>query len=55
MPFATAERFVGELKEKGVRCGLLALDEVRHIHDMELRPGTRGWEEQVQPGYRFFV
>ncbi len=53
MAFSTAEKFVTALKEKGVRSGLLALNDVKHIHDMELRPGTKEWEEQVAPGYRF--
>ncbi len=51
--FSTAEKFVTALKEKGVLSGLLALKDVKHIHDMELRPGTKEWEEQVAPGYRF--
>lgn len=52
-PFAGAERFVAELRNKNIRHGFLPLQGVGHIHDLKLRPGSRGWEAQVAPGYRF--
>lgn len=52
-PFSAAERFIAELKSQGVDCGLLELESAPHLHDLYLRPGTREWEEQVGPGYRF--
>ena len=30
-----------------------AMQMTTHIHDLHLKPGARGWEEQVAPGYRF--
>nr|WHF58365.1 polyketide synthase [Aspergillus sp.] len=53
VPFAAAERFVSELEKKGVRCRLVGLDGVPHLHDLYVRPGTQEWEEGVAPGYRF--
>jgi len=50
---ASAERFVAALREHGVHCGLLKLEGVRHIQDLELRPGMPLWREQVEPGYWF--
>ena len=52
-PFACAERFVAELREKNILHGFLPLQGVDHIHDLKLRPGSREWETQVAPGYRF--
>ncbi|KAL8726230.1 MAG: hypothetical protein Q9166_006855, partial [cf. Caloplaca sp. 2 TL-2023] len=53
VPFASAERFDTLLEERGVKHGFLKLEGLRHIHDLHLRPGTREWEEQVEPGYIF--
>ena len=54
-PYAGAERFAEELAARGVRHGLLAVRGAPHIYDLALRPGTREWEERVEPGYRFLV
>ena len=51
--FSTTERFVAALREKGVQCELLALNGLKHIHDLNLRPGMTEWREQVEPGYQF--
>ncbi|KAL3250624.1 hypothetical protein ABHI18_011097 [Aspergillus niger] len=53
VPFDAAERFITELKTQGVAGDLLGLLSVPHLHDLYLRPGTKEWEEQVEPGYRF--
>jgi acetyl esterase/lipase len=55
VPFRCTERFVEELKNRGVACGLLDLDTASHLHDLRLRPGMKGWDEQVLPGLRFFA
>ncbi|TVY40548.1 3-methylorcinaldehyde synthase, partial [Lachnellula occidentalis] len=52
-PFAGAERFVGELRERGIRHGFLPLEGVDHMHDLRLRPGSGEWDAQVGPGYQF--
>jgi hypothetical protein len=26
---------------------------VKHIHDLHLKPGSKEWRDQVEPGYRF--
>ncbi|KJZ75225.1 hypothetical protein HIM_05419 [Hirsutella minnesotensis 3608] len=52
-PFAAAERFTSELKARGVRHGLLPLENMSHLHDLKLRPGSRAWDSQAGPGFRF--
>jgi acetyl esterase/lipase len=53
VPFGSAEEFIGEMKRRGVECGFLALDGMSHLHDLNLRPGMREWDEGVEPGYAF--
>ncbi|KAG9187871.1 hypothetical protein G6011_05742 [Alternaria panax] len=53
VPFKTAELFIKELENSGVECGFLPLPGVRHIHDLHLKPGSKEWRDQVEPGYRF--
>ncbi|TVY45279.1 3-methylorcinaldehyde synthase [Lachnellula subtilissima] len=52
-PFAGAESFVVELRERGIRHGFLPLEGLDHIHDLRLRPGSEEWNTQVGPGYQF--
>ena len=53
VPFKTAESFVKELDNSGVECGFLPVPGVKHIHDLHLKPGSREWKSQVEPGYLF--
>ena len=53
--FRTAELFIKELEEAKVKCGLLRLPGVRHIHDLHLKPGDKQWRDQVEPGYDFLL
>ena len=64
-PFDAAEEFIREMNRiegtafghgnvGGGKAGLLTLD-VPHLHDVTLRPGMAGWEEQVIPGYKFLM
>ena len=62
-PFRAAEEFVREMDQRegkirgqgyGEKALVLALD-VPHLHDVALRPGMAGWEEQVVPGYKFLM
>ncbi|KAI4956605.1 Type I Iterative PKS [Alternaria rosae] len=55
VPFKTAESFVKELDNSGVECGFLPVPGVKHIHDVDLKPGSREWKNQVEPGYRFLL
>lgn len=43
------------LREKGIRGGLAEVKGKRHIHDLKLREGDIGWEEEVGVGYRFLL
>ena len=52
-PFAGAESFVVELRERGIRHGFLPLEGLDHIHDLRLRPESEEWNTQVGPGYQF--
>ena len=44
---------MAELRQQGVRCGLLAVKGAKHIYDLNLKPGVKGWEEHVKPGFDF--
>lgn len=52
-PFRDSEKFVETLSEKGVECGLGRVRGKKHIHDLALRPGKEGWDEEVGLGYDF--
>ena len=53
VPFHTAERFVQAMRAAGVESGFLPIKGARHIYDLTLKPGQKGWGETVEPGYRF--
>ncbi|KAE8849469.1 hypothetical protein HRS9122_03485 [Pyrenophora teres f. teres] len=53
VPFKTAELFTKELENFGVKCGFLPVPGVKHIHDLHLKPGSKEWKDQVEPGYLF--
>lgn len=53
MPFHTARAFSEMLKQKGVRGGLSVVKKARHIHDLKLKPGGKGWDGGVGVGYEF--
>ncbi|KAI9709676.1 MAG: hypothetical protein M1828_002375 [Chrysothrix sp. TS-e1954] len=53
VPFRTAETFADTLKAKGVKGGLAAVKNVRHIHDLKLVEGDDGWWQGVGVGYDF--
>lgn len=52
-PFSGAKKFVEELEKRKVPHGFLALPDVKHIHDVGVEVGSRTWNEQIAPGYRF--
>ncbi len=52
-PFSAAERFVAEMRGRGVRCGFLPLQGMPHIFDLGLEEGTQKWDEMIAPGYQF--
>ncbi|KAK4214758.1 conidial yellow pigment biosynthesis polyketide synthase, partial [Rhypophila decipiens] len=52
-PFAAAERFVAEMKVRGVDFGFTKVVGGGHIHDLDLEPGDDAWLDQVGLGYRF--
>lgn len=53
VPFHTAKKFVTALEEHGVQSGFLGVSSAKHIHDLNLRPGTEQWRQGVEPGYDF--
>lgn len=52
-PFAGAERFVAEMKARGVKCGFSKVFGGKHVHDLDIEPDDEAWLEQVGLGYRF--
>ena len=55
VPYESARTFVDALRRAGVDCGLLTVPGARHIHDMDIKPGTTKWEEEVAPAYEFLM
>ncbi|KAL1877487.1 Type I Iterative PKS [Diaporthe australafricana] len=55
IPYDSARHFVGALRRTGVDCGLLTIPGARHIHDMDIKPGTIKWEGEVAPAYEFLM
>lgn len=53
VPYHTAVAFNEAMRGKGLKGGLGTLRGVRHIHDVGLGKGDKGWEEGVEVGYRF--
>lgn len=52
-PFGDSEKFVQELKGRGVQGALAKVKGARHIHDLALRPEKEGWRDGVGVGYEF--
>jgi acetyl esterase/lipase len=55
VPYDSAVKFVEALRHHGVDCGFLTVEGVKHIHDLDLKPGTVSWEAQVAPAYEFLL
>ncbi|KAK8011618.1 6-methylsalicylic acid synthase [Apiospora arundinis] len=55
VPYESARTFVDALRRAGVDCGLLTVPGARHIHDMDIKPGTTKWEKEVAPAYEFLM
>ena len=55
VPFHTALKFADALKVGGIKSGFLPVKGVKHIHDLNLKPGMEKWKEQVAPGYEFLL
>ncbi|VUC29968.1 unnamed protein product [Clonostachys rosea] len=53
VPYDSASKFVQALRDHEVECGFLTIEGGKHIHDMDLKPGTISWEAQVAPAYEF--
>lgn len=53
VPYHTAVTFVDALRAVGVEGQLLTVQGARHIHDVTLKIGSKGWDETVAPGYEF--
>ncbi|KFA74445.1 hypothetical protein S40288_08906 [Stachybotrys chartarum IBT 40288] len=55
VPYAMAADFVQTCRGRGVECGFLTIPGARHIHDLNLEPGTVAWEAEVAPAYEFLL
>lgn len=55
VPFGSAVDFVNAARERDVECGLLAVPGARHLHDINLVPGTALWKAQVAPACQFIL
>ena len=53
IPFTMATDFAEAMKEKGVDCGVIVVPDAKHMYDIFLKPGKKGWESAVLPGYAF--
>lgn len=55
VPVQLGVDFIGELKEQGVDAVVLVVKGAKHIFDGGLKDGSRGWENWIEPGYRFLM
>lgn len=53
VPFAGAEKFVAEMKGRGVRCGFTKVVGGEHVHDLGVEVGDDDWVKGVGTGYQF--
>ena len=53
IPYAMATDIVEAMKEKDVDCGVIVVPDAKHMYDIFLKPGKKGWESAVLPGYEF--
>lgn len=53
VPFHTAVAFAGAMRERGNEVGMADVKGARHIHDLNLKEGDKGWWEGVGVGYDF--
>ncbi|CAI6241465.1 unnamed protein product [Periconia digitata] len=51
----SADRFVSALSEAGVKHKFVKLEDSEHLHDLLLKPGSRQWNEGVEPAYDYFL
>jgi dipeptidyl aminopeptidase/acylaminoacyl peptidase len=55
VPVRTAVKFVNALEKHNIEHGFLLIPNVKHIHDLNLKPGMEEWYTQVEPGYNFLL
>lgn len=53
IPYTMATDFAEAMRERGVDCGVIVVPEAKHMYDIFLKPGKKGWESGVLPGYEF--
>ena len=53
IPYAMATDFAEAMKEQGVDCGVVVVPDAKHMYDITLKLGRKGWESSVLPGYEF--
>jgi acyl transferase domain-containing protein/acetyl esterase/lipase/aryl carrier-like protein len=54
-PFRIGADFGRALEQSGLRGGFLGVKGAKHIFDLALTPGSKGWEQNVAPGYEFLL
>ena len=56
VPWEPSKRFIEQLQtDKGVESGFLLVKDAIHIFDLKMHPGSKKWEGEVKPGYRFLI
>lgn len=53
IPYTMATDFAEAMEEKGTDCGIIVVPDAKHMYDLFLKPGKKGWESSVLPGYEF--
>ncbi|KAK8137267.1 6-methylsalicylic acid synthase [Apiospora sp. TS-2023a] len=54
-PFDKAVDFGQEMEMQGVRGRLMSVEGAKHIFDLDLAPGSKGWELDIEPAYEFLL
>lgn len=53
IPETMAVKFGKALKEAGVESEVLIVPGAKHMYDISMKPGKKGWEDNILPGYEF--
>ncbi|KAI0141207.1 BcPKS16, polyketide synthase [Xylariaceae sp. FL1272] len=53
VPYSSSLTFVMEMRARNLDCGILTVQGAGHIHDLDLKPGTIEWENEIAPAFEF--
>ncbi|TLD34262.1 hypothetical protein PspLS_00311 [Pyricularia sp. CBS 133598] len=54
-PHAKGEEFIAAAKDEGVDASFVSVGGARHIFDLDLAPGSEGWDRYIAPAYEFVL